>query len=118
MIINTAVVESSERRLKQANFAPTKVAKQFATLNQKLGDGPIKMTPEQRARRYRRLLAETGAPETARLALERIIGGNDLVSVNYLAKGLAAARSVGRIQLRRASGDVIGFGTGFLLTFA
>jgi endonuclease G, mitochondrial len=115
MIINTEVVEASERRLKQANFILNKVAEQFTALDNKLGDGPIKMTPEQRARRYRRLLAETGAPETAQLALERIIGGNDLVGINYLAKGLAAARSVGRIQLRRSTGDVIGFGSGFLI---
>jgi len=114
MIIDAEVIESSERRLKQANFAPN-LAKQFAALDNKLGDGPIEMTADQRARRYQHLLAETGTPEKARTALERIVGGNDLVSINYLAKGLAAARSVGRIQLRRPSGDVIGFGTGFLI---
>jgi len=65
MIIDAEVIESSERRLKQANFAPN-LAKQFAALDNKLGDGPIEMTADQRARRYQHLLAETGTPEKAR----------------------------------------------------
>src|SRR5262249_31975241 len=64
---------------------------------------------------FQELVATTGSPVRARVALERIIQGNDLDNVNYLAKGLAASRPVCRIQLRDSSGQVIGFGTGFLI---
>lgn len=49
------------------------------------------------------------------LAIERIIGASDLVPINFLAKGLAASRPVCRIQIRNASGRVVGFGTGSLV---
>ena len=45
--------------------------------------------------------------------LERIIDGNELSNINYLALGLVAARSVGRIVVRR-DGIKIGNATGFL----
>lgn len=106
MIPSKELIAESRRRL---NFDPEK-------LDQRLGDGPLELSPNEKARRFRQQLAATeGAPETARVALERIITGNDLVSINYLAKGVAAARPVCRIQLRRPSGEVEGFGSGFLI---
>jgi endonuclease G len=44
---------------------------------------------------------------------ERILGENDMVDVNYLLRGLAAARSVCRVVLRDRFGREIGYGTGF-----
>jgi endonuclease G len=61
------------------------------------------------------LQATTGSPLRAEKALERIIKGNDLVSINYLALGLRAARSVCRIQLRTGAGQVVGYASGFLV---
>src|SRR5207245_316060 len=78
-------------------------------------DGPLDMTPKQKQQRFRQLLVETGSPERASAALERIINGNDLDSINYLSKGTEASRPVCRIQLRDSSGGVIGFGSGFLI---
>jgi endonuclease G, mitochondrial len=49
------------------------------------------------------------------LGLERIIGRNELLGVQYLDGGLAASRSVGRILLRRGA-RVVGMGTGFLVS--
>jgi endonuclease G len=49
-------------------------------------------------------------------ALERIIGENDLISVSYLEQGLAAARAIGRIRIRDERGQVVGYGTGFLVS--
>jgi endonuclease G len=46
---------------------------------------------------------------------ERFIGVNDLVGVNFLARGDNAAHSVGRIRVRLSSG-LQGFGTGFLVS--
>jgi endonuclease G len=49
-------------------------------------------------------------------ALERILGKSDLVGVNYLEIGLAAARAVCRIQVRDELGRVLGFGTGSMVS--
>jgi endonuclease G len=49
-------------------------------------------------------------------ALERILGTNDLMNINFLEKGTVASRSVGRISICNAAGNVIGFGTGFLVS--
>ncbi|MFF3941100.1 endonuclease [Streptomyces phaeofaciens] len=54
------------------------------------------------------------APETFgtdTLALERLMGRNDLIDVRFLESGYLAARSVGRIVVRGADAHV---GTGFL----
>lgn len=50
------------------------------------------------------------------LALERILGSSDLLSINYLAVGLKVAQAVCRLQLRDPSGRALGFGTGFLVS--
>lgn len=108
MLIKRSLIQASERRLDRAKFVP-------ATLSKEIGDGPLALSAEQKQQRYRQMLAETRSPERARTALERIIDGNDLVSINYLSKGMAASRAVCRIQLRAGSGDVIGYGSGFVI---
>lgn len=47
--------------------------------------------------------------------LERILDGNELVGVNYLARGAAAARAVARIRIVKQPGRTFGWGTGFLI---
>jgi endonuclease G len=49
------------------------------------------------------------------LALERILGKNDLVDVRFLEAGARAARAVGRVRIRASSGGDLGFGTGSLV---
>ncbi len=44
------------------------------------------------------------------LGNERQIGKNDIMPVNYLSRGLMAARAVGRVNV-----GAVGFGTGFLI---
>jgi len=105
MLINRSLIERSERRMQ---FKPADVLKNLA-------DGQRELSEREKATRYKQLLAQTGDAERARGALERIIAGNDLDSINYLSKGLAVARSVCRIQLRDSQGNVQGFGTGFLI---
>lgn len=51
----------------------------------------------------------------ARVAFERIIRGNELQDINYLARGTRAARSIGRIIIREPNGRLAGYGTGFLI---
>lgn len=64
---------------------------------------------------YRELMASTNNAQAAASALERIIAGNDLTGINYLAIGLRASRSVCRICLRDSAGRLTGYGTGFLV---
>lgn len=63
------------------------------------GRGLPRLAPEQ-----------FGAPE---LALERLLGRNDLLDIGFLEAGYRAARSVGRVRVRGADGHV---GTGFLVS--
>lgn len=72
------------------------------------------LDPEKRQAIYADLLASTHNPQIAANALERIIAGNDLQGVNYLAIGTRTAVSVGRISLLNPSGQLIGYATGFL----
>ncbi|MCK1713031.1 MULTISPECIES: DNA/RNA non-specific endonuclease [unclassified Bradyrhizobium] len=108
MFIKPSLIAGSERRFKQAEFSPD-------ALNRKLGDGPIEMTVEKKRLRQRQLFAETRDVQAAEIGLERIIEGNDLDSINYLAKGTAASRPVCRIQLRDLKSNLIGYGSGFLI---
>ncbi len=108
MLIKPSLIAESERRFKQAEFSP-------AALNKKLGDGPIEMTVEKKRLRQRQLLAETHDVLAAEIGLERIIQGNDLDSINYLAKGTVASRSICRIQLRDSKSNLLGYGSGFLI---
>jgi DNA/RNA endonuclease G (NUC1)/V8-like Glu-specific endopeptidase len=49
------------------------------------------------------------------IALERILGRNDLVEVRFLEAGVQAARATGRVRVRTAGGRPAGFGTGALV---
>lgn len=50
------------------------------------------------------------------LAIERIIGEEDLFPISYLEAGLKAATSVCRIEIRDSIGRILGYGTGFLVS--
>lgn len=52
----------------------------------------------------------------AELALERAMGTNDLMGVNFLERGLQVARTVGRIVVGGATDVVFDYGTGFLVS--
>jgi endonuclease G len=49
-------------------------------------------------------------------ALERIIGNNDLMPINYLQLGYAASKPICRIHVKNVNGGNEGFGTGFLIS--
>ena len=53
-------------------------------------------------------------PAAAITRLERILQGNDLTDISYLAQGTLCARSVCRIEIRNERG-LLGYGTGFLV---
>jgi endonuclease G, mitochondrial len=61
------------------------------------------------------LAAVRGEPSTAKVVLERIIGGhNDLQPVTFLSRGAQVARTIGRVSQQRG-GRLVPFGTGFLV---
>ena len=49
------------------------------------------------------------------IAMERILGKNDLFPISYLQIGLNISKSVCRISIRDSRGVVVGHGTGFLV---
>lgn len=76
------------------------------------GKKPRDIVPAERMALRRDRLAEADFRPSQR-DRERILGTNDLVDVNYLARAQLAAKSVCRIILRDATGREIGYGTGF-----
>lgn len=72
-------------------------------------------SPQQLADRKHFLDESLRDPKTSQEFFERIIAGNELQDVNYLARGARAARAVARIVIRSASGQLLGYGTGFLI---
>jgi len=71
--------------------------------------------PRQLAERKRFLDQSLQDEEKSDKFFERIISGNDLQDVNYLARGARAARAIARIVIRTPSGQLAGYGTGFLI---
>ncbi|MFI0366917.1 DNA/RNA non-specific endonuclease [Actinomadura sp. 1N219] len=77
-----------------------RVAKRVDRLSRFYGDGA---------------LLEPGAAEPA-ARLEKIINTVDYVGVRYLDAGVAAARTVGRVDIRDEGGRTVGYGTGSLVS--
>ena len=48
--------------------------------------------------------------------LERILGSNEIMGVQFLERGLIAARAVARVSIGHSSGGISGHGTGFLIS--
>ncbi len=61
-------------------------------------------------------LVEPVTSQGETLSLERIMGTNDLVSVAFLETGLVKAKTVGRMWICGNSGNLLGYGTGFLIS--
>ena len=61
-------------------------------------------------------LRETLFQKNDAFALERVLGTNDLLDINYLSRGIRAAQSVCRIHVMKPNGRPDGFGTGFMIS--
>src|SRR5688572_24828654 len=73
-------------------------------------------TPERIAKRVDRLRAQRGGEPEGDVMVERIINTADFVDIRYLDAGVAAARAIGRINIRDAGGRLQGYGTGSLVS--
>ncbi len=108
MLLNESLIADSARRMRRLNV-------ERARARLKEGARRTWITMSEQDRRRSLVAAMTGNPRYAAKVLERIIDGNDLVGVNYLALGMLAARAVGRIHIRGDAGRALGYGTGFLV---
>ena len=117
-MIDSTLILDTEKRYADTADQRERLATAVATY------GPVVAAdPAQVARRIDHLAQATGAgpeptagPVAEVAALERLIGANDLVSVRFLATGVAAAQAVGRISVEGATGPAIGYGTGSLVS--
>jgi len=75
---------------------------------------PRRAKRQQVEHRRAALLNQIGDPAVVQLRLERIMQGNELTDVAYLAQGARCAMSVCRIVIKREE-RTLGFGTGFLV---
>ncbi len=120
-MISKAVVQETQERFKART-------KEREETKEKLRTGsPVQAdTPERVNQRIARLTTSEMAIATAlpaeRLAaattvsvLERIIGKNDLMSVTFLDLAVRVARTVARVRIRNGAGQVVGYGTGFMI---
>lgn len=75
---------------------------------------PFEIDDQSRAEARKQYLKKFAA-EPFELAEERIMFGNDLMSINYLLLGLKCADKVGRIHVKDKYGSAQGYGTGFMV---
>jgi endonuclease I/V8-like Glu-specific endopeptidase len=105
-MIDASVTAGTERRYATSTAKRERLAAAVAA------HGPVVAAPpELVALRLDHLAAASEITD-----LERLVGGDDLVSVSFLSRGVAAAATVGRISLDAAGGSPHGFGTGSLVS--
>ena len=73
-------------------------------------------SPERIAKRLDRLSRHHGRERAPGTMIERIINTADFVGTRYLDAGVAAARAIGRVNIRDAAGRLQGYGTGSLVS--
>jgi endonuclease G len=106
MYVDPKLVAGSESRL---TFNPRELGSQLTHTS------PISHADRGvAALRIAHAVAEGG--EGARIDVERIFNANDLLNVNYFQLGFTASEAVCRIAVRDATGRLVGYGTGFLIS--
>lgn len=123
-MIPNPVVETTTAR-----FASRRVQRDEADIRLKTGSPLNADSPERVNKRIAHLavseLARATSLPTERFGaatgvagfdvLERIIGRNDLMSITFLDLAVKVARTVARVQIRNAAGQLVGYGTGFMV---
>ena len=54
--------------------------------------------------------------DAAELAVDRLVNGGDALNVSYLERGMIAADAVARIEVRNGESELVGYGTGFMVS--
>lgn len=114
-MIPVRTMEQTERRYRARERERAAMARAIEG-----GDALRAEDPERIRRRVERLASRaalaTAIDPGALIGFERLIGTNDLIGAEFLAKGAAVARSVCRIQIGGRSAVLTGYGTGFLVS--
>src|SRR5215208_6523540 len=113
MIIPTQLLRETEERYRERQEPREEWRQEIAAGGVVGANAPE--VGQRRLERLARVEATMGTPAGA-FALERVIGKSDLIGVVYLELALAVSRSVGRVQIRTATGQTVGFGTGFMVS--
>jgi endonuclease G len=128
-MIPNIVIQETEQRFEYRTPERTETEEKLKSGSKLLADDPQRV--EKRLKRLLRgefasemadvvaapaISAASVSVGTEPLALERILNKNNLMSINYLERGLRVARSVARIRIRSAQGRTLGFGTGFMVS--
>jgi endonuclease G len=61
-------------------------------------------------------IKEAGFVPGEKIGQERILAKSDLMGINYLSRGLRAAKAVGRVVIYGQNGKPVEFGTGFMIS--
>lgn len=134
----TATREENVAQLKSGGIAaanpPERLTKRLDRLSRYYAGDRLPATPAEarvaepeavlatvRKRRFSReapaaVVEAIGKPGDTGAVLERIINTSDFLDIRYLEGGVAAARAVGRIDVRDESDRVVGYGTGSLVS--
>lgn len=107
MVLHTELIQESLERVR-----PVELEGIIRRLAQQ--ENRRKAGQRQIEQRRAALLRQVSDPLVASVRLERILHGNDLTDITYLAQGLRCARSVCRVVIRDHRG-LLGYGTGFLI---
>ncbi len=54
--------------------------------------------------------------ENDSIAMERILGGNDLMPIAYLSKGFKVSKAVCKLSIKDETGQILCYGTGFMVS--
>jgi len=109
---------TSERKEKMGRLAagaavadtPERVAKRTDRLRRHRAGEQLRSAPVMMP------ATESAVESAAGVMLERVINSADFVDIRYLEAGVAAARAVGRINIRNQTGRVVGYGTASLVS--
>jgi len=76
---------------------------------------PDDLAPLEALAERENMLRDTQGMERGAQAFERLIAGDELQAINYLPRGIVAARPIGRITVADAAGNAREYGSGFLI---
>lgn len=106
MLLDDSTLQETADRL---DFDPRALGRELAA------KAPIENEdPARKQLRMSQAVAVAG--EAVSLDLERILNRNDLLSINYLDKGLLASSAIGRILVTDEDGQLLGYGTGSMIS--
>ncbi|MDF2736258.1 MAG: nucA [Nitrososphaeraceae archaeon] len=107
---NKLIDDSAINRFKDRQQKRSRV---IDTLKTKKTEDILKLDTEDRVQARKNLLSkQLLSPST----IERVIGGNDLMPIYYLEQGRKVANSVSRIEIIDQMDNILGHGTGFMIS--